>query len=83
MLSEGAGPEVEIERELDRAMVLQAKGDPRQAAELASSAAHRARESGFILLGILAEQLAAPSTEELTGVELLHRGWVLQAKPEN
>ncbi|MFN2148255.1 MAG: tetratricopeptide repeat protein [Anaerolineales bacterium] len=75
---EGAGPEVEFERELDRAMVLHAKGDRAAAVALAKDAAARARESGFSLLGALAEQLADPGLPALAGAELLRRGWVLQ-----
>jgi tetratricopeptide (TPR) repeat protein len=74
---EGAGPEVDLERELDRVMVLRAKGEQGQSADLARSAALRAKDAGFILLGRLAEQLAGLGSDQVSGVELLHAGWVL------
>jgi hypothetical protein len=76
---DGAGPEVELERELNRSMVLAAKGETLQAIEVADSAAKQASDEGFQLLGRLAEQLAVSASERLDGVELLRRGWVLQS----
>jgi tetratricopeptide (TPR) repeat protein len=80
---EGSGPEVEFERELGRAMVLHAKGETQAASNVAASAAFRARESGFILLGRLAEQLASIKPHEADCAAILRRGWVLGSTGED
>lgn len=73
----GAGPDVEIERDLVRVMLHHLNGEEQEADQRVAAIVERAEQSGYKLQAMLARQLSGVEFHESSGLDLVRRGWFL------